>query len=555
MSNAFTRALSTPVPQSEAVDSRQVKNNAGGFVFTVDDKARLERFLILGTNGGTYYVNERDLTKQNINWLIDFIKRDGMRVIDTVHTVSTEGRAYRNSPAIFALALVFKYGSAESKAAAKFWVPEICRTSTHLFEFAQYVELLGGWGRAKRSAIAGWYQDKAPDKIAYQLVKYRQRDGWTHRDLLRLSHARIDSTLERFASRWYKDEQNSGLIVDERPELDIVRAFSVAQEQTSVRGILDLLSQDYAHNLPWEALPTQFLKEASVWKQLFANGQLKGQALVRNITRLSRIGAFDDMVFARDYADCLVDEQMIQRTRLHPINYLNALVVHENGQTDRGGFSNFRQKDWNTNPVIMDALNEGFYKAFKYVEPANKRTFIGLDVSGSMSNNAAGLDMSCAMVGAALAMTIARTEPYYQVFGFSEGQSNKRHYHHNWESKLTDLGISPSMNLNDVMRKTANQTFGATDCALPMKYAQENNIEVDTFVVLTDNETWFGDIHPHIALKNYRKSSNIDAKLIVVGMTATNFTIADPTDHGMLDVVGCDSNLPKLISEFSAGRV
>jgi 60 kDa SS-A/Ro ribonucleoprotein len=34
-------------------------------------------------------------------------------------------------------------------------------------------------------------------------------------------------------------------------------------------------------------------------------------------------------------------------------------------------------------------------------------------------------------------------------------------------------------------------------------------------------------------------------------MTATGFTIADPNDGGMLDVVGFDSATPNLIADFA----
>jgi 60 kDa SS-A/Ro ribonucleoprotein len=105
------------------------------------------------------------------------------------------------------------------------------------------------------------------------------------------------------------------------------------------------------------------------------------------------------------------------------------------------------------------------------------------------------------------------------------------------------------------MRQTSKHSFGATDCSLPMLHSLNNEIAVDTFIVITDSETWFGGMHPHKALQKYRQDMSIDAKLIVVGVTPTPFTIANPTDHGMLDVVGGDANLPKLITEFSAGRI
>ena len=47
--------------------------------------------------------------------------------------------------------------------------------------------------------------------------------------------------------------------------------------------------------------------------------------------------------------------------------------------------------------------------------------------------------------------------------------------------------------------------MGGTDCALPMVYAKENKLDVDVFIVYTDSETWFGNIHPVKALEQYRK--------------------------------------------------
>ena len=42
----------------------------------------------------------------------------------------------------------------------------------------------------------------------------------------------------------------------------------------------------------------------------------------------------------------------------------------------------------------------------------------------------------------------------------------------------------------------------------------------------------------------------IPAKLIVVGMVANRFSIADPNDAGMMDVVGFDTSAPQLMTDF-----
>ena len=93
--------------------------------------------------------------------------------------------------------------------------------------------------------------------------------------------------------------------------------------------------------------------------------------------------------------------------------------------------------------------------------------------------------------------------------------------------------------------------MGGTDCALPMVWAKRHKVEVDTFVVYTDNETWAGSVHPAQALRDYRQASGNAAKLVVVGMTSNGFTIADPSDAGMLDVVGFDTATPPVISDFA----
>jgi 60 kDa SS-A/Ro ribonucleoprotein len=86
-----------------------------------------------------------------------------------------------------------------------------------------------------------------------------------------------------------------------------------------------------------------------------------------------------------------------------------------------------------------------------------------------------------------------------------------------------------------------------------MLYALERGIAADAFIVYTDSETWAGAIHPSVALKQYRERTGIPAKLVVVGMVANGFSIADPNDGGMLDVVGFDTATPAVIADFIRG--
>ncbi|HRC57863.1 MAG TPA: hypothetical protein PKU97_18175, partial [Kofleriaceae bacterium] len=118
-------------------------------------------------------------------------------------------------------------------------------------------------------------------------------------------------------------------------------------------------------------------------------------------------------------------------------------------------------------------------------------------------------------------------------------------------SGISQLAISPRQRLDNVVKEVSRLPMGGTDCALPMIWAQEHKVDIDTFVVYTDSETWAGSVHPAQALRAYREARGIPAKLVVVGMTSSGFTIADPKDAGMMDVVGFDTATPPVISDFA----
>src|ERR1700722_10963918 len=173
-------------PQTQPISGRGAemsRNAAGGFGFELDDWSLLSRFLILGTEGGTYYTSERALTLESAESVVRCVHSDGARAVNLIVEVSDSGRAPKNDAAIFALAIASKHGDDATRSLAFGQLPQVCRTGTHLFQFAASIDALGGWGRGARRAVGAWYQDKDPDALAYQLAKYRQRNGWSHADL------------------------------------------------------------------------------------------------------------------------------------------------------------------------------------------------------------------------------------------------------------------------------------------------------------------------------------------------------------------------------------
>ena len=179
-------------PQSAPLTGTgQVPNSASGYAWAVDPWTRLRRFLVLGSEGGSYYASEAALTRENARAVEDGLAEDGLRTVEEIVSVSTDGRAPKNDPALFALAMAAGLGDDATRRAALDALPRVARTGTHLFQFATFVEGFRGWGRSLRRAVGRWYAAKPVDALAYQAVKYRQRDGVSHRDLLRLAHPAV----------------------------------------------------------------------------------------------------------------------------------------------------------------------------------------------------------------------------------------------------------------------------------------------------------------------------------------------------------------------------
>jgi 60 kDa SS-A/Ro ribonucleoprotein len=154
-----------------------------------------------------------------------------------------------------------------------------------------------------------------------------------------------------------------------------------------------------------------------------------------------------------------------------------------------------------------------------------------------------------------MALVTAATEPQHTIVAFTRGAYPSPWSSIGYGSGITPLDISPRQRLDDVVQAVSNLPFGGTDCALPMLWALENGVAADAFVIYTDSETWAGDIHPAQALRQYRERTGAAARLVIVGMVSNGFSIADPNDAGMLDVVGFDTVTPELIAAFVRGEI
>jgi 60 kDa SS-A/Ro ribonucleoprotein len=566
-----------PIPGKESI---MALNKAGGYTFKVSDEDYILRCLILGTNKNTYYSTAREMTAECIDFLKQMIKDGkGSLLVDTIKKVYEDGRAPKQDPTLMALALASSCEDLDTRKKA-YKVVSTLRTFSHIYTWKGYHKVAAkskGMGKLSKAALCALFEKMTPQQLGYQVTKYPHRktavEDWSFLDLMRCIHLKGDKLpLEgQFVLKYaVRGVEESNKFLTEHPELKDSHVIKYIQAVEKVKALTDsednrveLIKLTYEFNLPREVMPTWAFCHADVWRALLLNREqtrvvMPMTALIRNLAVMTARDVFTDALTVSLVEEHLTNEAVIKKARLHPVNILIAMMTYKSGHGEKGKLT------WTPHAKIVAALEQAFYKSFKYVKATGKRIFHGIDCSGSMTSPIPCLpQISSHTAASVMAMTFARieAESAQEFVGFTAAHGYYgRPPVESTNDGLRKLEIKPTMSLEQAMKVTQFSDFGSTDCSLPVEKAIKD-FKVsggtkglwDVFMIYTDNETYAGRRHPSEALKEYRELTGIPAKMVVIACMPTASTIADPTDGGMLDVVGFDTNAPEIVMNFIRG--
>lgn len=550
-------------------DARQVKNDDGAFVFTVDDFSRLRRFLIIGTTKN-YYRSEDKLSSEAIALFDRCLAEDGVRFVETIKQVSDNNSAPKVDYTLFALAYALSNGKVEkdgkspTKAAAEAAFTSVVRTGTHMLQFTDCLKAISGRSAVKRRTLASWYLSKDVDKLAYQVLKYANREGWTHRDVLRFVHVKPtspkmeqlfsylvnkDATLEDGTPKYKHVE---GVI----PMLDGVLKVKALEGQKDPFTVISLIGQ---YNLPHEVLPSSYKNHVAVQAELLK--KMPYTATLRNLASYSKSGllagnpdSYDNATYKREMktdeslatlqdssrklvVERLQNKEQIKTSRVHPMSILLGLKTYASGHGHRGGSS------WQVNDNIVGALDKAFYHALDSIDMVDKSVLIAVDVSPSMDSTVGDTNISNREASAAMAMALMRNFKTVEAVKFAGG--------------LTAMSVSSSMRMDQVLRVMNTSGWGGTNISSVAKYAQDvfkrTGRTFDAIIILTDNDT-NGGTHPFAELNNLRKMTGKQVRQVVMAFSASEFTVADPSDSFSMDIPGLDSTSVEVAQRFINGE-
>jgi 60 kDa SS-A/Ro ribonucleoprotein len=549
-----------------------VISHQGGETYRVPDEGltRLSRFLILGSENGSFYQTPKKLTEENANSIRAILDNDPTAVAE-IARVAMLGIALKMDPVLFALALASRSKNEQTRRLAYNQVPYVCKTASHLMSFLDFRFALGGVDKnalvgkpiknAKsgelygahassaglRKAIARWFESKSVSDLAYQSMKYKTREGISLRDTLRISRQSKTPDPQRDAMYRYivkGSHKPEGTI---NPEVDLLGmdvwkrldAARVCSDPSASAGQVASLIRDF--NLPREVVRTDLLNDVGVWTALLEDMPMT--AMIRNLGTMESKGVLKADGNRVKVIERLRDVERIRKAKIHPINIYMALQTYAHGQGLRGS------NNWTVNPALLDALSDAFDASFVNVVPSGKNILLAIDISGSMTAIAhEGTQSSAAQMAAVMATIILRSEPNVQVIGINES--------------VRKLPLSGRQRPDDAAALIHKYLGGGTNLLLPLTHAPD---DCDAIVLFTDSENGHNGYYSNgLAFRAAQEkfiNGHPERRLVLAQMVANRYGWVRPSGKEWdnvgkqsLEIVGFDPTIGKLTSDFLSER-
>ena len=346
--------------------------NRGGSLERLDDLTKLRRFLCLGTETSCLCVcMEKEPRLEDARSIYRLIESgQGGLVVQEIKKFGLKSGSAKLKPLCFALALCAKSDDSATKRAAYEAFEVICTSSDHLLSFVKYCEDLSisgtGWGRAHRRAICNWYNSRSPFELAVAVGGCKNRGGWSHLDVMRLSHIRPTSEGTKCVCKYIAKGIKTcsaeyldfvGDLKTNKTILEVLSYLNAVEDAKRTKSENDLVILISAHGLTQELCPAELLHSTEVWMTLLQG--MPVATMLKSLGKMSSYGVFCDASPQVELVcERLGDESCIQG--IHPFDFLSALKLYERGRRGTMGVYS-----WEANPTLRLSLADAYHLSLK----------------------------------------------------------------------------------------------------------------------------------------------------------------------------------------------
>ena len=162
-----TRLTRLVTPQAERnPGTRLLVRTSNAPVWPANEWERFDRFLIYGTERGTYFIRKRKLSVEQATSARARIVEDGPRAVRRIVELSVAGRVMTNETCLFALAMCVAFGNEATRTMALEAMPEVVRADGEAEAFAEYLQDLESMRGETHDAAQGVQRGSGCEAVA-----------------------------------------------------------------------------------------------------------------------------------------------------------------------------------------------------------------------------------------------------------------------------------------------------------------------------------------------------------------------------------------------------
>lgn len=422
----------------------------------------------------------------------------------------------------FVLAACVRAPEGPLRDAARARVAELCGPrGDDVLRLARHLHELGGWGRGVRGAVGRWYVEATLEDLVNAGLRTTPVPGWTHRDVLRLTHPRTEDASRNAILGWLATPPNTPPAPDVGPpRLRAVRAAGLAARPDEV---VDLLG---AHALPPAVVPERLRADPAVRAALARFAPLASLA--------PEVGRWAQADLPPEVLDALsirAEAEGAPESAPHLLSIAAALEGRA--------------------PEFAARARRGAQAGLREAHHGGS-TWLALDISGTMARRPARGDegTTCAAAARALARVVG-SGPTDRVFGFTaDGWTDAPDPRGRAAglTELTECGLSSDAELDHTLERLR---LGAVDPTLPLRRAAHVGAEVHSFVVVSTEFAPEDRARARAARAAYTAATGHPTRLALVGLGAASVSGGPDREADALSVSGARRDLSDLIRRWS----
>lgn len=526
------KAMFESAPRGERAKVTVDRNEAGGLAYKLSPKQALARLMVTGCLSDVFYA-DAESQLDNFQKLALDVEPE---FLGKCAVYAREKGRMKDAPA-FACAVLSNRGEAGNKVLDLVFARVIgnAKMLRNYFTMIRSGKLgRKSLGAANRRRMRAWFAARSPDAL------FRQSPGDpSMRDLLRVIRPASREDKQRSALYDYFLGKKDAAKNESLPQL--VKDFESWKNPNDPRVVgtpdlpLMMLTGTELPKTAKKALWNDLAKSMSWW------------ALRMNLATLARNGCFEDAALTEMVAARLENREEILKSGTFPYQILAAYKAAMTGAQRL------------PNPVLM-----GLHKALdiateNMVMLAAKRVVVAVDVSGSMSSALTGhrkgstTNMICREVAALVAMCTLRRAADCRVVCFGQ--------------QIGEARLDPAVPALKLAEEMGCMNLGGTDCSLPFRWLNENKVDADLVLLVSDDQSWIDDRalpssyasncvpgSPVLAQQGWNeyRSKHPDARLVCLNLQPYTTTQLVPSKN-TLCVGGWSDSVFEVINRFVGG--